>query len=122
MHKGPMSSSGSRSPRSPKRQALLEKLNAKPSPRSSSRLDLAADPDKMKAEYEVVVGDWNVRHPDGTQHPQAAGKRNTAVVRRFAQSRGLVDPLKKRLGKDEVEPRTYSSGGNETWIDYYLVS
>ena len=76
----------------------------------------------MKAEYEVAVGDWNVRHPGGTQHPQAAGKRNTAVVKRFAQSRGLVDPVKKRLGKEEVEPRTYSSGGNEAWIDYYLVS
>ena len=76
-------------------------------PVSLALLDLAADLDKMKAEYEVVVGDWNVRHPDGTQHSQAAGRRNTAVVRRFAQSRGLVDPLKKRLGKEEVEPRTY---------------
>ena len=91
-------------------------------PVSLALLDLAADLDKLKAEYEVVVGDWNVRHPDGIQHPQAAGRRNTAVVRRFAQSRGLVDPLKKRLGKEEVEPRTYFSGGKETWIDYYLVS
>ena len=23
---------------------------------------------------------------------------------------------------NEVEPRTYRSGGNESWIDYYLVS
>jgi hypothetical protein len=91
-------------------------------PVSLALLDRAADPDKMKAEYEVVVGDWNVRHPGGTQHPQAAVRRNTTVVRRFAQSSGLLDPLKKRLGKEEVEPRTYSSGGNETWIDYYLVS
>ena len=83
---------------------------------------MAADLDKVKAEYEVVVGDWNVRHPDGTPHSKAAGRRNTAVVRRFAQSRGLVDPLKQRLGKEEVEPRTYFSGGKETWIDYYLVS
>ena len=44
------------------------------------------------------------------------------MVRRFAQSRGLVDPLKKRLGKEEVGPRTYFSGRTETWIDYYLVS
>ena len=44
------------------------------------------------------------------------------MVRRFARSRGLVDPLKRRLGKEEVEPRTYFSGGKETWIDYYLVS
>ena len=91
-------------------------------PVSLALLDLAADLDKVKAEYEVVVGDWNVRHPDGTPHSQAAGRRNTAVVRRFAQSRGLVDPLKKRLGKEEVEPRTYFSGRTETWIDYYLVS
>ena len=76
----------------------------------------------MKAEYEVVVGDWNVRHPDGTQHTQAAGRRNAAVARRFAEGRGLVDPLKRRLGKEEVEPRTYSSGGVETWIDYHMVS
>ena len=91
-------------------------------PVSLALLDLAADLDKMKAEYEVVVGDWNVRHPDDTQYSQAAGRRNTAVVRRFARGRGLVDPLKKRLGKEEVEPRTYSSGGIETWIDYYMVS
>ena len=91
-------------------------------PVSLALLDLAADLDKMKAEYAVVVGDWNVRHPDGTQHPQAAGRRDTAVVRRFAKDRGLVDPLKKRLGKGEVEPRTYSSGENESWIDYYMVS
>ena len=51
-----------------------------------------------------------MRHPDGTHHPQAAGRRNAAVVRRFVKGRGLVDPLKKRLGKGEVEPRTYSSG------------
>ena len=91
-------------------------------PISLALLVLAANLDKMKAEYEVVVGDWNVRHPDSTQHSQAAGRRNTAVVRRFAKDRGLVDPLKKRLGKGEVEPRTYSSGGIETWIDYYMMS
>ena len=34
----------------------------------------------------------------------------------------LPPPLKKRLGKEEAEPRTYNSGWNETWIDYYLVS
>ena len=28
-------------------------------PISLALLDLAADLDKMKAEYEVVVGDWN---------------------------------------------------------------
>ena len=61
-------------------------------PVSLALLDLAADLDKLKAEYEVVVGDWNVRHPDGAQHSQAAGRRNTAVVRRFAEGRGLVDP------------------------------
>ena len=33
-----------------------------------------------------------------------------------------MDPLKKRLGKREVESRAYSSGGIETWIDYYMVS
>ena len=91
-------------------------------PVSLALLDLAADLDKLKAEYEVVVGDWNVRHPDGAQHSQAAGRRNTAVVRRFAEGRGLVDPLKRRLGREEVEPRTYSSGGTESWIDYYMVS
>ena len=90
-------------------------------PISLALRDLAADLDKVKAEYEVVWN-WNVRHPDGTQHTQAAGRRNTAVVRRFAEGRGLVDPLKRGLGKEEIEPRTYSSGGIETWIDYYMVS
>ena len=77
--------------------------------------------DKMKEEYEVVVGDWNVRHPEGQPSKNAAGRRNTAVVRRFAQSRGLVEPLTPGLRWGEVEPRTYSSGGNESWSDYYLV-
>ena len=83
-------------------------------PVSPALLDLAAELDKMKAEYEVVVGDWNVRHPGGKPSKSAAGKGNTAVVGRFALSRGLVEPLKKRLGLGEVEPRTYSSGGNES--------
>ena len=90
-------------------------------------IDLAAELDKMGAEYEVVVGDWNVRHPGGKQSTNAAGRRNTAVVQRFAVSRGLVDPLKEgHLDVGEVEPRTYFGGGpvgkNESWIDYYLVS
>ena len=63
-----------------------------------------------------------MRHPDGTRHTQIVGRRNTTVVRKFAEGTGLVDPLKRRLGKEEVEPRTYSSGGIETWIDYYMVS
>ena len=58
----------------------------------------------------MVVDDWNVRHPDGTQYPRVASKRDTAVVRRFVQSRGLVDPLKKRLGKEEIEVRTAVEG------------
>ena len=33
----------------------------------------------MKAEYEVVVGDWNVRHPEGAPNKNAADRRNTAV-------------------------------------------
>jgi len=44
------------------------------------------------------------------------------VVQRFAPSRGLVEPPKGRLDWGEVEPRTYRSGENESWIDYYLVS
>ena len=43
------------------------------------------------------------------------------MVRRFAQSRGLVEPLKPRVGWGVAEPRTYSSGGNESWIGFYLV-
>ena len=46
-------------------------------PVSLALLDLAADLDKMKAEYEVVVGDWNVRHPDGEPNKNAAGIRGT---------------------------------------------
>ena len=67
-------------------------------PVSLALLDLAEELDKMTAEYEVVVGDWNVRHPRGKPSPNDAGRRNTAVVQRFALSRGLVEPLKKRLG------------------------
>ena len=62
---------------------------------------LHAELDKMKAEYEVVVGDWNVRHPEGEPSKAAAGKGDTTVVKRFAQSRGLVEPPKKRLDWDE---------------------
>ena len=96
-------------------------------PVSLALLDLAEELDKLKAEYEVVVGDWNVRHPGGKQHASAAGRRNTAVVQRFAMDRGLVDPLKEgHLDVGKVEPRTYFGGGpdgkNESWIDYYLVS
>ena len=68
--------------------------------------------DKMKAEYEVVVGDWNVRHPRGKPSTTAAGRRNTAVVRRFALGRGPVEPPEERLGWGEVDPRTYRSGWN----------
>ena len=71
---------------------------ATPWPVSLALLDLAAELDKPKAEYEVVVVDWNVRHPEGQPSKGAAGRRNTAVVRRFAQSRGLVEPLEPRLG------------------------
>ena len=80
-------------------------------------LDLAVELDKMKAVYEVAVGDWKVRHPRGKPSTTAAGRRNTAVVQRFALGRGLVEPLKERLGWGEVEPRTYRSGGNESWTD-----
>ena len=80
-------------------------------------MDLKEELDKMKAEYEVVVGDWNVRHPEGEPSKSAAGKRNTTAVQRFALNGGLVGPPKERLGWSEVEPRTYRSGGNESWID-----
>ena len=76
----------------------------------------------MKAEYEVVVGDWNVRHPRGKPSSTAAGRRNTAVVQRFALGRGLAEPLKERHDWGEVEPRTYMSEENESRIDYYIVS
>ena len=90
-------------------------------PLSLALLDLVADLDKMKAEYEVVLGDWNVRHPVDEPSKDAAGRWNTAVVRRFAQSRGLVEPPKRRLDWGGVEPRTYISGGNESWIDLVLL-
>ena len=57
----------------------------------------------------MVVGDWNVRSPGGQQSKQASGRRNTALVRRFASSRGLVEPLKPRLDWAEAEPVTYSN-------------
>ena len=56
------------------------------SPVSLALLNLAAELDKMKAGYYVVVGDWNGRHPRGKPSKNAAGRRNTAVVQRFAQS------------------------------------
>ena len=77
-------------------------------------LDLAAELDKVKAEYEMVVGDWNVRHSEGGSSKNTPGGRSTTVVRRFALSTGLVEPLKKRLGWGEADPRTYGSGGNES--------
>ena len=44
------------------------------------------------------------------------------MVQRFALGRGPMESLKERLDWGEVEPRTYRSGGNESWIDYYMVS
>ena len=86
--------------------------------------DLARDLNKMNAEYEVVVGDWNVKNPGGRASKNADGRRNTAMVQRFAVQRGLIDPLKPRLDSSEVEPETYVSGERRSWIhvDYYLVS
>ena len=63
-------------------------------PVSLALLDPARDLDKVKAEYEVVVGDWNVRQPGGQASKNADGRRNTAMVRRFAVQRGLIEPLK----------------------------
>ena len=74
------------------------------------------------AEYEVVVGDWNVRSPSGRASTSVACKRDSAMVRSFAIQRGLVDPLKTRMDWDEEEPEIYTSGERRTWIDYYLVS
>ena len=69
-----------------------------------------------------MAGDWSVRHPGGKPNKRAAGRRNTTVAQGFALGRGLVEPLKGRLGWGEVGPRTYRSGEDESWIDYYLVS
>ena len=68
------------------------------SPVSLALLDLAVELDKMTAEYEVAVGDWNVRHPGGKPSKKAAGRRNTTMVQTFVQNRGLVEPLNGRLG------------------------
>ena len=89
---------------------------------TSALFDLAHDLNKMMAEYEVVVGDWNMRNPGGRSDRKADGKRNTAMVKRFAVQRGLVGPLKARLDWFEDELVTYVSGERRTWIDYYLVS
>ena len=51
-------------------------------------LDLAAELDKMKAEYEVVVGDGNVRHLRDKPSSAAAGGRNTTVLQRLHWSEG----------------------------------
>ena len=91
-------------------------------PMSLALLDLARDLDKVKAEYEVVVGDWNIRHPGGQESKNADSKRNTAMVRRFALQRGLIEPLKPRLKWGEMAPATYASGENKSWTEYYLVS
>ena len=53
-------------------------------PVSLALFDLAHDLNKVMAEYEVVVGDWNVRSPSGRASTSAAGKRSTAMVSRFA--------------------------------------
>ena len=61
------------------------------SPVSLALFDLARDLNKVKAEYEVVVGDWNVRNPGGRASKNADGRRNTEMVKRFAVQRGLHD-------------------------------
>ena len=89
---------------------------------SLALFDLTHDLHKVRSEYEVVVGDWNVRSPSGRAGTSAAGRRNTAMVGRFAAQRGLVDPLRSRMDWGEEEPVTYTSGERRTWIDYLLVS
>ena len=94
-------------------------------PVSLALIDLTYDLNKVMAEYEVVVGDWNVKSPGGKASKNADGKRNTVMVKRFAVQRGLIEPLKPRLDWthwSEVEPVTYVSGERRTWIDYYPVS
>ena len=41
-----------------------------------------------------VVAGWGVRHPKGQPNRDTAGRMGTAVVRVFAQRKGLVEPLK----------------------------
>ena len=72
-------------------------------PVSLALLDLAHDLDRARSEYEVVVGDWNVRNPRERASTSAAGRRNTAMVSKFATKRGLVDPLKSRMDRGEEE-------------------
>ena len=62
-----------------------------------------------------------MRGPSDRVSTSADGRRNTAMVQRFAAQRGLVDPLKPRLDWGEEEPVTYVSGDRRTWIDYCLV-
>ena len=70
------------------------------SPVNLALLDLAAELDKMEAGYEVVAGDWNIRHPRGKPNRNAAGRRNTAVVQRFAQKgTGGATERKVELGR-----------------------
>ena len=91
-------------------------------PMSLSLFDLAHDLNKVMPEYEVVVGDWNVRSRSGMASTSAADKMNTAMVRRFAVQREPGDPLKTRTDWDEEEPVTYTRGETGTWIDSFLVS
>ena len=46
------------------------------SPVSLALFDLTHDLNKVRSEYEVVVGDWNVRSPSGRASTSAAGRRN----------------------------------------------
>ena len=91
-------------------------------PVSLALFDLMRDLNKVRAEYEVVVGDWNMRSPSGRVSTSVVGKRNTAMVQRFATQRGLVDPLSPRLDRGEEELVTHVSGERENWIDCYPVS
>ena len=68
---------------SPGQTALWSKGGAA-NPASLALFDLAHDLDKVLAEYEVVVGDWNVRSPSDRASTSAASKRNTALVKKFA--------------------------------------
>ena len=56
-------------------------------PVSLALFDLAHDMNKVLAEYEVVVGDWNVRSSSGRASTSAASKMNTAMVKKFAVQR-----------------------------------
>jgi hypothetical protein len=79
---------------------LLEHLSSTeaggPSPKSVALLELRQDLQRLRCEYVVIGGDWNMGPPGVTDYKTGeettSNRRNTAMIEDFARKLDLVAP------------------------------